>query len=406
MFAAGELLRRVFGVATEYTRKLAHVGGGLVVLSAPWTVTSHWTLLALCAAFFGMLLLGRVTGALGSVHGVERSTGGAWLYPVAVYVTWLLAEGDTALYCVSMGVMVFADASAAIVGRHVGDTPYRVMDGIRSAEGSLSFFAVAFAVCFVGLGVAGGGSWAEIALIALVTAVMTACTEAISVRGVDNLLVPWAALVVIRDMRALGLAQMDRWLVGLLVTLACVAAVRRATRLRPAGGIAAFLFGALAWGLGGPVWFVPLAVTGLVLLFVHAGFGVDADLEQVFPAVVGSVLTVAVLAHVPGHGMFVPFVGTLSANAAIGLYLATQAEPSQGVLLRARSAGAAGLAAAAPAFAAWTVEPEVPAALTTAAGLVGLLLFAGMQGARWPGRRLAASGAIGAGMWLVSRGWS
>jgi hypothetical protein len=235
---------------------------------------------------------------------------------------------------------------------------------------------------------------------------MTACTEAISVRGVDNLLVPWAALVVMRDMRALGLAQMDQWLVGLLVTLACVTAVRRATRLRPAGGVAAFLFGALAWGLGGPVWFVPLAVTGLVLLFVHAGFGVDADLEQVFPAVVGSVLTVAVLAHVPGHGMFVPFVGTLSANAAIGLYLATQAEPSQGVLVRARSAGAAGLAAAAPAFAAWTVEPDVPAALTTAAGLVGLLLFAGMQGARWPGRRLAASGAIGAGMWLVSRGWS
>ena len=90
LFVTGEVLRRVFAVETEYTRKLSHMGAGFIVVAFPWLLQHTLTVAVLALAFFALLLAGKVTGLLQSVHDVERRTSGAYYYPLAVLgIFWL-----------------------------------------------------------------------------------------------------------------------------------------------------------------------------------------------------------------------------------------------------------------------------------------------------------------------------
>ncbi len=143
LFGAAEVIGRTTDVPTEYTRKLTHVGAGVVVISFPWLITSPWTVGILAIAFLGILVIGRATGQLSSVHGVERKTSGAYYYPFAVLGTFWLAKGDPLLYCVPIAVMALADTVAALVGKRRGAIHYKVFDNSRTLEGSLCFFGMA-----------------------------------------------------------------------------------------------------------------------------------------------------------------------------------------------------------------------------------------------------------------------
>jgi dolichol kinase len=383
------VLRRRFGVQGEHTRKLSHFGGGVIVMSLPWALTSHWSVGVLCVAFFAVLVAGRITGVLGSVHDVSRETSGAYLYPLAVYGSYRLANGDALLFCAPMAVMAVADAGAALVGRRIGDTRYRVMDGARSAEGSFTFFALAFGVILAAVAMDGRGGWPGVLLVALVGAAVTTSVEAISVRGVDNLFIPYAAFLVLDRTLRSGLAELGAWVDGMLVALAAIVLAWGPARLKPAGAVAGFLFGTLAYAMGGWAWFVPLGASAAALTVARAPLEDDADLEQVFPALVGSVVVVLAFAHREDTQLYAPFVASLSANTAIGMWMVGEG-PARRRWLRV----AAG--ALLPAFAAWTMRRDVEVLWLAGTGLVGLALFVAIRRWRVPGRRLVASAAAGA----------
>jgi dolichol kinase len=402
MFAVGELLRRRWGVEAEHTRKFAHLGGGVVVMSLPWVLSSHWSVAALCVAFFGVLAFGRVTGVLGSVHGVERPTSGAYLYPLAVYGCYRLSElgptagrADPLLFCGPMAVMAVADAGAALVGRRIGETRYRVMDGIRSVEGSFTFFALAFGMLLVALALDGRSGWPGVLLVALVGAVVTTCVEAISVRGVDNLFIPYAGSLVLERTLRLGLAEMGAWIEGMLAAFTVVTFGAWSVGLGAAGGIAAFLIGTLAWALGGPAWFVPLAVAGGLLALVRAPLGREVELEDVFPTLVVSLVVVLGFAHGGDPALYEPYLATVSANTAIGVWLASgHAHGPRRTTIRVVAA------AVVPAFVAWSLDPGVAVPRVVLAGMIGMALFHAVRRTPMSGRRLLASVAAGGGSYL------
>jgi len=116
LFACGEILRRYFNTPTEYTRKLSHLGAGCIVITFPWLFDSIWTVALLASSFVGLLMVGKLTGMLESVHDVQRRTSGAYYYPFAVLGTFWLADGKPLLYCAPIAVMALADTGAAIVG--------------------------------------------------------------------------------------------------------------------------------------------------------------------------------------------------------------------------------------------------------------------------------------------------
>lgn len=396
LFGAGEILRRFAKLPVEYTRKFAHVGAGFVVIAFPWMFSSVWTVSVLAFAFFGVLVIGRLTGQLDSVHGVRRRTSGAYYYPFAVLGTFWLSGGDPVLYCAPIAVMALADTGAAIVGTRGGRHRYRVYDGHRSLEGSVTFFGLAFAVLLVALAVAGRPGWPALLLVTLVAATLATATEALSVRGADNVFVPYAVYLVLERTLRLGLADLSGWIGGMLLGLGLVVLHARLARLRPAGGIALFVVGTLAWALGGARWTVPLLALDAAVVGVSAlgRAPLDLDLDEVVPTVVGSLVLVLAFAHTSASELYLPYLATLGANGAIALARIAAGR-------RLPLAPLALLGAGAPLLPALGAAGPTGILAVAGASLGGLALFALLRRTPLVGRRLWASLAAGAAAWLV-----
>jgi len=261
VFAAAELWKRWGNPPVEWTRKAVHVGGGVIVMTLPWILRSHWTVLALGAAFALIIALTRRFGWLGSVHGVERkSEGGLW-YPVAVYLLFLIGSHRPVFYLIAVLTLVLSDALAALVGTTYGRMMYRVESDRRSVEGSAVFlFATFLGVHLPLLLLTSTGRVASV-LIALQIALLVTLLEAISLRGNDNLVVPLATYLLLVKLTpssaewiAVQLAS-QLAIFGALILLAW-----RSRFLSASGTMAASLFFYGAWSLGGPEWTVAPAV--------------------------------------------------------------------------------------------------------------------------------------------------
>ena len=66
LIAIAEWWRFRFRVEVEWTRKLVHLGGGVVCLLMPFFIVSHWTILILAISMGMIFLLSRRMGWLES----------------------------------------------------------------------------------------------------------------------------------------------------------------------------------------------------------------------------------------------------------------------------------------------------------------------------------------------------
>jgi phytol kinase len=322
LFVAAELIHRFLDVPTERTRKLTHVGAGFAVLTVPWLFQSHWTVLALSLSFFGLLLGGKVTGLLGSIHRIERRSGGAYYYPFAVYLLYVVSAGDPWMFVVPMLVMALSDTAAALVGQRYGTQRYRVVDNHRTLEGSTSFFGLTFILLLVAFGLTGRGGWPDLLLITLVVAVLATAVEAVSVRGADNLFIPLAVWFMLQQMVGQPLEAMGTWTLGMAVVLSLCLLAGMFAKLSVSGLVLCFLVGSLAWGMGGLAWFLPLAallaITALGRRLLPARRR-ELDLEALFPVTVTGLALLLLHASTGLEALYLPYVASMVGSALFAL---------------------------------------------------------------------------------------
>jgi phytol kinase len=185
----------------EVRRKLLHVGMGLATLSFPVLFAKTWPVWLLCGLFGAILGAIRFVPALqrrlGHVlGGVERRSWGEFYFALGVAVVFAIAHEHLAWYAASVLVLTLADAVAALVGVYFGITKYDVECGWKSMEGSLAFFSVA-AVCTLVTSLLNGQPWLKAGITAVCVGVLAALVEAVSWRGLDNLFLPVATLVML-----------------------------------------------------------------------------------------------------------------------------------------------------------------------------------------------------------------
>jgi len=197
VFAIAELLWRRFHVDTEVTRKLVHIGGGVIVLLVPHLLTSIWSALALAASFAVVLSAARTWRWLPSVHAIERASVGAVVFPVAVAVCVIASRGAFALFEIPLLALALGDAAAALVGQRFGVVVYRVAGARRTLEGSAAFAVVVVVVAAVFFRLAGIDLRTAL-LLATSTALVLTVVEALSIGGWDNLTIPVVGLVVVK----------------------------------------------------------------------------------------------------------------------------------------------------------------------------------------------------------------
>jgi len=319
IFVVCEFIYGRRGADVEYTRKISHLGGGFVVLALPWCVSSPWVVWGLACAMGGFLYVGRRFGRLRSIHGVKRTTHGAYFYPLAVALVFHLSDGNPVLFCLPIVIMAVADTGAALMGKESGATRYRVIDGERSLEGSAAFFGLSFAIVLLGLALAEASHWPDALLVAMVVAIMTTAVEAISLRGSDNVLIPYVGWLVLERSLRLGLNELSAWMVGMLTALVLLVATYHRARLTIAGAVASFVLISFAYALAGPMWLLPLiGLYGLHLVVSNPSRPLDYDL--ILPATAASLLVLLLYAHTQFASLYLPYLITVAIGAGLAVY--------------------------------------------------------------------------------------
>jgi dolichol kinase len=195
LFASAELLRRR-GVSSDATRRYTHSTGGMIAAVLP-AVLSLGEYLGLALVVAAVLAWTRARGLLGSVHGVERPTLGATLFPLGLAIAATFSWSHPAAY--GLGVMTFAlaDPAAATVGERVGSPRWAVWRGTKSVAGSLTFVGVTLLIGLV------ASLWAPLGLLAIVAvALILGAIEGLFGFGVDNLVLPPIAVLAWRAIGA------------------------------------------------------------------------------------------------------------------------------------------------------------------------------------------------------------
>jgi len=268
LVGAAELWRRFGDPPAEWTRKLVHVGGGIVCTLFPFVIDSHWVVLVLALLMLVLFVAGKKLGLLKGVHGVERKSHGTEYYPLVIYLLFVLAHREPWLYVICVMVLAFSDAAAALIGKRFGRIRYEVEDEHKSLEGSLACLLTTFCIV-AGLLLI----WPDPAipaagvclLAALLAAALVTAFEAVSLDGGDNLWVPLGTYLVLSRSLTRPSDEIALEIVCLAVMVLSIGICAWRTRAFNVGGTLTFILYAFAsWSIGSFDWALPVFL-GLIV---------------------------------------------------------------------------------------------------------------------------------------------
>jgi phytol kinase len=213
------LAQKRFAIHPELSRKIVHISLGLATLSFPWLFRESWPVVALAALTVAIMAALRWVPSLQSLFGevlggVRRFSLGEFYYPIAVATVFVLSQGDPLLFCVPLLILTLADAVAALIGVRYGTRRFVTIDTKKSVEGSVAFFMVAFFTAHVPLLLWTQTGRAESLLIALTLALLVMILEAVSWRGLDNLLIPLGGFLLLKTYLHTDARELT-WLLGI-----------------------------------------------------------------------------------------------------------------------------------------------------------------------------------------------
>jgi hypothetical protein len=345
---------------------------------------------------------------------VERRSLGDVYYVLAILLLFLALRHRPVFYLIAVLVLVISDTLAALLGAAYGRWTYAVEADRRSLEGSTVFFLATLLAVHLPLLLLTGIDRAASVLIGLQLALLVTCFEAISLGGIDNLVVPLVTgylLVKMTPYPAAWIAGQLALELGILALMGLIAWWSRVLTFSGAVAAHLFFYGALA--LGGLHWLVaPGLALGLFLLVwrvTHRDPAAANPVYQVlavfYVGIVGVALFVAnnalamfVPEAVPAEGglrdpLYVPFAGVMAGQLGIVAYVQLLGPP------RRRLTGSGGRAQA-PAMSLVLSPPGAIAAAAAAAALIVLLSLAfGPKGLDL--RHLGTAALIGLGSLLL-----
>jgi dolichol kinase len=212
LFAVAEILYYKFKVRAELTRKLVHIGTGFLTLLFPIMLHDQRTVLILCFTFALIILASLKFNFLRSINGIDRKSYGSISYPVSVYgcylVYYYLKPGSPDPYIYPNPYVYFylpiltlavCDPVAALTGKKFPYGQYKIGKDVKTATGSSSFFvsSVVLTLFVYWFLYPNFFSIENMLPIALLIAVFSTISEALSGKGIDNITIPVVVLLVL-----------------------------------------------------------------------------------------------------------------------------------------------------------------------------------------------------------------
>lgn len=194
----GEGLRRWRGYGSDFTRKVVHIGVGMVMWWLPHWFDTPWWFAVACLGFMALNFLDWKFGFFAGMTTSDRSNLGTVYFPLAAGVCAVVFWDRPGLMIAAMMPLTWGDGLAPVVGRKLGWGAYRIRGHTRTLAGSLGFFFAAWLATWVAL-MFGAGSPAVAApvLVAFIVTAVTVVIEGVTIWGLDNLAVTAAAIALL-----------------------------------------------------------------------------------------------------------------------------------------------------------------------------------------------------------------
>ena len=188
-------LYKLFKVSAESSRKFLHVSGGILGLCLPRFFNSPWWVLFLCSLAFLLLFVTYMKSWLPSIHHTTRKSIGSVVYPIPVYLCFLVAseKSNLLLFYLPISLLTISDTLAELGGRKWGEQWGTLMYSQKTVAGSISF-AVSALVISIAWAMTSNFTPQQITIISVTITFIATTTEMVSTRGLDNITVPLSTL--------------------------------------------------------------------------------------------------------------------------------------------------------------------------------------------------------------------
>jgi phytol kinase len=195
-----QLLYTFLDLQSRTSRKFIHVMGGVLALTIPLFIQSHWYVLVLCIFSLSLLAVTYFKKQLPSIHLVSRVSVGSILFPLPVYICFLVASKshNMLLYYLPVSLLTFADAMAEVGGSKWGHNSISLFNKQKTLLGSLCFGVTALILSIIFVAVIFKVQLPRSVILILLITFTTTAAEMITFRGYDNLSVPLSALFILR----------------------------------------------------------------------------------------------------------------------------------------------------------------------------------------------------------------
>jgi phytol kinase len=195
-----EGLRRWRGYGSGFTRKVIHIGVGMLSWLVPFLFDSPWPFVFACFVFVVINLLDYRFGFMAAMASSDRSNLGTVYFPLAAAVVAIIFWETPPLMVAALMPLTWGDGLAPVIGRAYGRHTYVVFGHTRSLQGSATFFVMGGVFTWLALWIIPGSPDITPLQAILPTAailITTTLTEAVSPWGLDNLTVTAAAIAIL-----------------------------------------------------------------------------------------------------------------------------------------------------------------------------------------------------------------
>jgi dolichol kinase len=199
LIGLAEGLRRYLGYSSFFTRKVIHIGVGMLIWVIPFLFSTPWPFIFGCFAFAILTFLDWRFGFFEAMASSNPQNLGTVYFSLAAAAVAYLFWDTPPLMVAALMPLILGDGFAPLIGKF-GSHEYFVFNHKRTQEGSAGFFVTTAIGTWLALWIMPGipdisplGALTP----ALVIAVSTAFVEAVSIRGLDNLLVTGTAVIIL-----------------------------------------------------------------------------------------------------------------------------------------------------------------------------------------------------------------
>ena len=201
IIGAAEGLRRWRGYGSDFTRKVIHIGVGMLSWFISYLFDSPWYFVFACGTFVIINLIDWRFGIISSMSSSDASNLGTVYFPIAAAVVALIFWDNQPILVAALMPLTWGDGLAPVIGRRYGSHEYTVFGHTRTIEGSAAFFAAGGLFTWLALWLKAGTpdlTPVEALLPAFVVIAATTVVEGVSIWGLDNITVTAVSIIILR----------------------------------------------------------------------------------------------------------------------------------------------------------------------------------------------------------------